>query len=205
MLTFGYQSKFSGPFKALLAIAFGIFLILTQANAMKLVVQIISICIFVYGVFSFILGMKNSSLQMLTIGSVINIAISLLMFTFAEPISAVIRYILGSLLFLLGLYQTVVLFSARREIKGGVLPFILPVVVMVAGCIFFSKELIGNDLMGLLAGIAFVLFGLSELLASVKMNQAISKTETDKENSADGKLMQIDQKSVRDVDYEKVD
>lgn len=203
MLTFGYQNKFSGPFKALLAIAFGVFLIMTQANAMKLVVQIISVCVFVYGIFSLIFGLRNRSSHILSTSAVINIAISLLLFTFAGPVSAVIRYILGSLLFLLGMYQTIVLFSARNEMKAGVLPFILPVVIMLAGGMFFSKELIGNDILGVLSGIAFVLFGISELLASFKINQILSEAEK-KNNQPEGNWMQIDNKSVRDVDYEKV-
>lgn len=205
MLTFGYQNKFSGPFKALIAIAFGVFLIATGVNAMKLVVQIISVCIFVYGIFSFILGLRNNTSQMLVPSSIINIAISLLMFTFAGPISTVIRYILGSILFLLGLYQTLVLFSARKEINAGVLPFIMPMVIMVAGCLFFSQELIGNDLMGHLAGIAFVLYGVSELFASVKMNQVITRMNSGKAEAADGKWLQVENKSAKDVDYEKVD
>ena len=203
MLTFGYQNKFSGPFKALLAIAFGVFLIMTQANAMKLVVQIISVCVFVYGIFSLVFGLKNRSSHILSTSAVINIAISLLLFTFAGPVSAVIRYILGSLLFLLGMYQTVVLFSARNEMKAGVVPFILPVVIMLAGGMFFSRELIGNDILGVLAGIAFVLLGISELLASFKIHQILSEAEK-KKNQPEGNWMQIDSKSVRDVDYEKV-
>ena len=189
MLTFGYQNKFSGPFKALIAIAFGVFLIATGVNAMKLVVQIISVCIFVYGIFSFILGLRNKTSQMLVPSSIINIAISLLMFTFAGPISTVIRYILGSILFLLGLYQTLVLFSARKEINAGVLPFIMPMVIMVAGCLFFSQELIGNDLMGHFAGVAFILYGASELFASVKMNQVITRMNSEKAEAADGKWL----------------
>lgn len=217
MLTFGYENRFSGPLKALAAIAFGVFLIVTKANAMTLIVQIMSVGAFAYGVFSLVVSLKDKSMAMLTGNAVINIIASVLLFAFAGPVSAVVRYILGSLLFMFGLYQVVVLYSARNVINGGFLPMVLPVLIMLGGCMFFSQELIGTDIMGMLAGIAFILFGVSEILATYKMNQVLSKLKAEAEAAAeqmaveentagpDGELQQIEDGSVKDVDFEKVD
>ena len=58
--------------------------------------------------------------------------------------------------------------------------------------------------MGIIAGVALIVYGLSELLSSWKMKKAIDEYEikfpTEKpEPKAD------DQPQVKDVDYEKVD
>ena len=208
MLTFGYENRFSGPLKALLSIAFGIFMIATKANAMTLIEQIIAVAVLAFGVFSFLVGLKHKTMQMLSMNAIVNIVVALLLFFFAGPISAVLRYILGAILFFFGLYQVMVLFSARNILKGGFMPFVLPVLVMLAGGMFFSQELIGNDIMGLIAGIAFILFGVSELVASFKMKEVFThlKEESEKK-SASSELTVSDEwtQSAKDVDYEKVE
>lgn len=210
MLTFGYENRFSGPLKAVLAIAFGVFLIATKANAMTLVVQIIAVSILVFGIFSFFVGLKHSkenSLQMLIVNAIVNIVMALLIFLFADAISAVVRYLLGTILFLFGLYQVVALFSARKLLSGGFLPFVFPIVVMLAGAMFFSKELIGQDIFGLIAGIAFIMYGVSEVIATVKMAQAISEVEktTARPEPENQETQLIESESVKDVEYKEVD
>lgn len=207
MLTFGYENKFSGPLKAILAVAFGVFLIATKANAMTLIVQIMAVGLLAFGIFSFLVGMKgtnDNSVRMLVVNAVVNIVAALLIFLFADAISAVIRYLLGAMLFLFGLYQVCVLFSARHSLSGGVLPFVFPVLVMLFGAMFFSKELIGQDMFGLIAGIAFILYGVSEIIATVKMNQVISEINRTREEETQDSQM-IETEPVKDVDYTKVD
>lgn len=195
MITFGYSNRFSGPLKAICAIAFGVLMILTKADAMALIVKILAVGIFVFGVFSLAtaLAAHRQQSQLLLSNSIVNIVIALLLFAFAGTLSLIIRYVLGVILLLFGFSQIAALFSARHYLKGGIAAFILPVIVMFAGGLFFSKELIGNDLIGIIAGVAFIIYGISEIFASIKMRRAISEM-----NEHYGM-------EVKDVEYTKVD
>ena len=144
---FRNETKLAGTIKALFAIALGVCLIVTKANAMTLVVQIVSVMIMAMGVVPLFLSMKYPVMQELASGSLFRILISVLLFSFADPVASVLRYILGGILCLVGLSQITNLLSMRNSFAGGVLPFVIPVLLLAGGAMFFSEELIGNDIM----------------------------------------------------------
>ena len=210
MMLFRQRSLFSGVLKALLSVALGVFLIVTKANAMTMIVQIIAGGIFLFGVLSFLIGLRFAFA--LPLNSIINILIAVLLFSFAGPVSAVLRYVLGGLLVIFGVRQVMALFSARAALRGGFLPYLVPVLVILAGMMFFSEELIGNDIMGLIAGIAFIMYGLSEIFAVFKINQLLSQKNSERTDRVDDQTQntaggwgKVDNMDVKDVDYEKVD
>jgi uncharacterized membrane protein HdeD (DUF308 family) len=159
---FRSESKLTGGIKALFAIALGVSLIVTKANAMTLVVQAVSVGIMALGIVPLILSMKYPAMQELASGSFFRILISVLLFTFAGPVAAVIRYIIGGILCLVGMSQIMNFFSMSKASAEGYMPFVIPVLLLAGGVMFFSEELIGNDIMGLIAGIAFILYGVNK-------------------------------------------
>lgn len=212
MLTFGYENRFTGPLKAALSIAFGVLLILARVDAMALLVKVIAVAILVFGIFSFAVGMKGrkeSSLPLLVSNAVLNIAIAALLFLFAAEISVMVRYLIGSVLVFFGFYQIAVLFSARDLLKGGFWPFLTPIVVVSVGALFFSPRLIVDKMLGIVAGISFIMFGLSEIVTTVKMNAVIKefearRAEQEKQKEEEQQAQMIEHEA-KDVDYEKVD
>lgn len=187
MITFGYSSRFSGPLRALVFIALGIMLVVTKANAMELVVKVIAAFILASGLVSFILGYKkrqDGSMPLLGFNALVNIVIAVLLFLFSGPASRLISYLIGMTLFGFGLFQIIVLFSARRNFPGGWTMFILPVMVALAGAfIFFYPKVMGESI-GLVAGIALMFYGLSELIASFRMSKVV-ESETPDEQEID--------------------
>lgn len=211
MLIFRQDNKASGTIKALLAIAFGVFLIVTKANAMTLVVQVIAIGMMALGVIPVLLSLRYPVLQMLASGAFFRVLIGALLFYFAGPVSSVLRYFLGGLLCFFGLSQIMAIVS-RYSLSRGFLPFILPVMTLSLGALFFSEELIGNDIMGLLAGIAFIMYGASKILSVFDINwrrkkaSSASEDKTTVEHRTPGAGWEnLDQGNVKDVDYKKVD
>ena len=162
------ESKVSGIIKALVAIAFGIFLIVTKANAMTMVVQIIAAALLVFGVLPLLLSLKYPVMQELSEGSFFRILIAVLLLVFADDVGGVLRYIIGGILCVFGISQVLSLIAMPDSAKGGLLPFALPVVLFLLGLMFFSEELIGKDIMGQLAGLAFILYGVSKGLSAWK-------------------------------------
>lgn len=204
---FGYENKTIGLIKALLAIALGVFLIVTKANAMQMVVQIIAGVILVANVVAFLLSLKYP--QMMSSGSVMSVLIALLLFAFSGPVSAVLRYVLGGFLFLAGGSQVLALLGAGNQQGSGALSFVMPVLMLLGGCLFFSEELIGNDIMGLMVGVACIMYGFSKLITVIRLNKG--RSQQDEAPRADQGKTRIDRwdkpgkDSVKDVDYEKVD
>jgi hypothetical protein len=80
--------------------------------------------------------------------------------------------------------------------------------MVLGGCMFFSEELIGNDIMGLMAGVAFIMFGLTKLMRALKSDKkrpASRPTYPQQEKPQPGKWAKFDDSTIKDVDYEKVD
>lgn len=166
MFVFARDTKLSGTIKALLAVAFGIYLIVTKANAMTLVVQVLGAGILALGVFPLLLSLKYPAMQQLASGAVFKIIVAVLLMSFAGPVAGVLRYVLGGILCIFGASQILALLSLRNVIGGGFLPFLLPVILLSLGMMFFSEELVGKDVFGQLAGIAFILYGVSKAMTA---------------------------------------
>lgn len=210
MIAFGFgsvrENKIIGLIKAGLAIALGTYLIITKANAMELVVQIIAGVIVLVNLFAFVIGLKYPAMQMSS-GSLFSLLLAVLLFSFAGPISAVLRYIIGGFLFLAGGSQVFALISSRGMMGMGYLSLIVPVLMILGGCLFFSEELIGNDIMGLMVGVAIIMYGVSKVITVLKMNKEnkVNKENPQPEKTQETKWQKFDDSSIKDVDYEKVD
>jgi uncharacterized membrane protein HdeD (DUF308 family) len=203
-------NNLSAIIKAVVAVALGVFLIVTKANAMELVVQIIAGGIIGVNVVAFLISLKFPAMQMSS-GSLMSVLIALLLFSFSGPISAVLRYILGGFLFLAGGSQIFALMNARSAYGMGVLSLVMPVLMLLGGCLFFSEELIGNDVMGLMVGVAIIMYGVSKLITIIRLNRVRSQKKTQEtvytqpEKKLDEGWHKMDNDSVKDVDFEKVD
>lgn len=212
MIVFGYgkENKVIGLLKAVLAIALGVYLIITKANAMELVVQIIAGVILGANVVAFLISLKFPAMQMSS-GSFMSILIALLLFSFSDPISAILRYIIGGFLFIAGGSQMFALMNDRSAYGMRTLSFVMPVLMLLGGCLLFSEELIGNDIMGLMVGVAIIMYGISKLVTIFRLNFLCSQKKTQKtvrpqpEEKRDDGWHKIDEGLVKDVDYEKVD
>lgn len=207
MITFGYKSRFSGPIRALLFIALGLLMILSKTNAMELIVKIIAAFIFASGLVSLVVGLRRraeGTMPIFGFNSILNIVLAILLFSFAGPASRLISYLIGFVLFGFGLFQSTILLSALRPIKTALVAMIVPVLVMFAGAfIFFCPDVIGESL-GLVAGIALLLYGISDLFASFRMRKYVSEDEAQKH--PDGEPM-IDDQTIDDqtIDDQTID
>ena len=204
------NNKVAKVLKAILFIVLGVFLIITKANAMTMVVQVIAAGLFAVGTISFLAGLRFASV--IPVNAIINILISILLFSFAGPVATVLRYIIGGLLCLFGIAQTLKMMSLRATFGAGFLPYIIPAFSLLLGALFFSEELIGNDIMGLIVAIMFIMYGVSSLLATFKVYKLfmkkpdnVSRGEEKTSAKLSGDWYGVDDHNVKDVDYEKVD
>ena len=98
--------------------------------------------------------------------------------------------------------QIIVLVSASRVVSNGFLIYILPVLCVIGGALLLIKPFSSLNALVLLAGIAVLVYGVSEFIATWKINRAMKAYETGRMRDD---TMKSDMSGVKDVDYEKVE
>lgn len=206
MITFGYNSRFSSPLRALVFVALGILMIVAKADAMELVVKIFAAFILAAGIVSIFVGFrqkKEGTMPLSFFNALTNVVIAALLFMFSGFVAKFVSYLLGFVLFGFGMFQLSVLLGMRKSVKVGIAVYILPVLVTLAGLvIFFYPDFFGKSL-GLIAGIALIVYGASDLISAFKMKSAKAEKVTPApETPAETPSEQI---QAKEVEYEKVD
>lgn len=206
MITFGYNSRFSSPMRALVFVALGILMIVAKADAMELVVKIFAAFILAAGIVSIFVGFrqkKEGTMPLSFFNALTNVVIAALLFIFSGFVAKFVSYLLGFVLFGFGMFQLSVLMSMRKNVQVSIAAYILPVLVTLAGVvIFFFPEFFGQSL-GLIAGIALIVYGASDLMSAFKMKSAKGDNVTPApETPAENPSEPIE---AKEVEYEKVD
>lgn len=209
MITFGYSSKFSAPLRALLFVALGVLMIVAKADAMEIVVKIIAAFMLAAGIVSVFVGFKqrkDGTMPLSFFNAATNIVIAVLLFAFSDFVAGFVSYLLGLILFGFGLFQIFVLLSMRQQVKLRFAAYMTPLFVTLIGAmIFFSPKFLGQSL-GIIAGAALIIYGLSDLISSFRVRSAMEAEEVAPENNPgeqeEESLVPTD---AKEVDFEKVD
>ncbi len=206
MITFGYKNKVNGPLRALAALAMGVMMVVMPGTALALVVKIFAAFMLASGLVSLFVGLRDrngGSLPLMVMNAAVDVIIAVLLFLYPEFVANFIIYLIGFALLIFGLFQLFALISAGRVVKLGLGVFVLPLLVtLLGGYLLFNAS---AKFIVVVAGIAVIIYAVSELLSSWKMKKAIDEyeihqaprqPETEQENPLD---------DAREVDYEKVD
>lgn len=209
MITFGYKNKFTGPLRALTAIAIGVVMVVSRTNALELAVQIIAAFLFASGIVSLIVGYrqrKNGTMGLMGFNGVVDIVLGLLLFLFPGFVAGLLIYLIAFVLICFGFFQLLGLGSASRVVKLGLWSYVLPFLVLAAGIFLMTKPAFLGEAIGVVAGAALIVYGVSELFSSWKMRKAIDEYEI-RQTGARSTSVQDDTTVtvVKDVDYEKVE
>ena len=209
MITFGYKNKFTGPLRALTAIAIGVVMVISRTNALELAVQIIAAFLFASGIVSLIVGYrqrKNGTMGLMGFNGVVDIVLGLLLFLFPGFVAGLLIYLIAFVLICFGFFQLLGLGSASRVVKLGLWSYVLPFLVLAAGIFLMTKPAFLGEAIGVVAGAALIVYGVSELFSSWKMRKGIDEYEI-RQTGAQSTSVQDDTTVtvVKDVDYEKVE
>lgn len=192
MITFGYKSRFNGPIRALTAIAIGVVMVMSKANALNIAVRIIAAFLVASGIVSVLIGYKNranGAMGLMGFNSVVDILLGCMLFIFPDVVSGLLTFIIGFALFVFGLFQIVALFSANKVRKVGAFSFVMPALVLVGGLFLIARPAFIGEAIGLLAGMILIVYGVSELVSSRKIKQAMDENsinEVDDQNDLNG-------------------
>ena len=208
MITFGYRNKFGGFLRAIAAIAIGLVMVISRTDAMVLAVRIIAAFLLASGIVSFLVGYKDAqsgNRPLMGVNGAVDILVALLIFMFPKFVAGLIVYLIGFALLGFGIFQLIALVSANRVMKVGVVAFVMPVLVLLAGAFLLARPAFLGTAVGTVAGIALIIYGASELLSSWKMKKAMEEYEIKFPQQTQMNKPQEPVSGVKDVDYEKVD
>ena len=109
MITFGYKNRFTGPLRALTALAIGIVMVVSKANALNIAVQIIAAFLLASGLVSLIVGMinrQNGTLPLMAVNTVVDILIGLVLFMFPGFFANILVFFIALALLGFALFQS---------------------------------------------------------------------------------------------------
>ena len=195
MITFGYNSRFKGPLRALTALAIGVVMVVSKTNALSLAVQIIAAFLIASGIVTLAVGYKhrvNGTFPLMVANTVVDILLALVLFVFPGFFANLLVYLIAFALICFGIFQLIALISANKVMPVGPLAFVLPSLVLAGGAILILNPGFIGSAIGIVAGGALILYGLSELLSSWKMKKAMD--EYDVHNYQD--VNKIDEQTI---------
>lgn len=182
MITFGYNSRFKGPIRALAALAIGIVMVASKTNALNLAVQIIGAFLIASGIVTLVTGLKNKAngmFPLMATNTIVDILLALALFVFPGFFANLLVYLIAFALICFGIFQLVSLGSASRVFGVGVFAFVLPVVVLLSGLFLLANPSFLGTAVGVVAGVALIIYGISELISSWKMRKAMDADNND--------------------------
>lgn len=208
-MTFGYKNKFNGPIRALTAIAIGVVMVMSKANALELVVKIIAVFLLASGLVSLFVGYKhraNGTMGLMGFNAAVDLILGVVLFLFPGFVAGLLIYFIAFLLIGFGLFQLIGLVSANRVVKVGGAAFLFPVIVLGLGAFLMASPSFIGEAIGVVAGAALIVYGASELFSSWKMKKAIDEYEIRQTRTETAETPASDPMAdVKDVEFEKVD
>ncbi len=208
MITFGYKNKVSGWLRSLIAIVIG-FLILfctnKDADIFTLIVKIFAAFLIVAGVVSFTYGYinrKRGVLGILATNAVIDVIIGILLFCFAKDVTRILVVVVGIVILLCSVWEIIVLCSIVKVSKISFGAFILPIICALVGIYIIIYRNRIPQAINIVAGVALLVYGISEFIATWRMNKAMKARNAETAAVADTKS---DMADAKEADYEKVE
>ncbi|MDD6254117.1 MAG: HdeD family acid-resistance protein [Candidatus Cryptobacteroides sp.] len=208
MITFGYNSKFSGILRSLCAIAIGMVMIVSN-NATVTVVRIIAAFLFAAGVVSFAYGYinrKDGAMSLMTVNAVVDIVIGLLLYLFPSGVAGIIVTLIGIALLIFAVLQLVVLSGTLSLVGLGGFPVFLCIIAIVGGITLLFNPF-SERVMSILAGAFLMVYGISDIISMFRVVKAkeayeIKFSQQDASGSEDAEV-QTGLTDVKDVEYHK--
>lgn len=212
MITFGFRHKYSGVIRAAIAVLIGCIMIIRPGSSLIFLVKVIAAILVASGIVSLVYGLVNrraGGLGLMIFNTIVNILIGVLIFSFPEEVAGFVTILIGIALIVFGLFQIVAMASAASFVVLGFWTFILPVMCTLGGTLVLLNPFGTASTLTLIAGIAVLVYGISELFSSWKMARAMHEYEIKFPSSEPGATRKgkdgIDYSSAKDAEFEKAD
>jgi uncharacterized membrane protein HdeD (DUF308 family) len=161
----------------LVAILFGLLLLLFTAEILKTAIFYFGILILITGVIllitTFYYFKKNKSASMVTIQSIASIAIGLILMVFPKESLNLFFILIGIWAAIIGILQLIILFFMRDRLTNGPVLLINGLLTILLGIIIFMHPFQVADTIAKLVGIFSIVFGITMIYLSFLVRKAI--------------------------------
>lgn len=189
MITFGYNNKSNSVIRIIcsLALAF-LFIIISSMGKSPLTMLAYVVAAFFVAAglvaiaYAFLKKRKDRDFSLSVLGGAVEIILGLVIFFCAKAIGYLLYYLVAAFVVLFALYHIIVFVSMRKVVKVNIVFYVVPALAIIAAiflCGFRNKGVLA----GYVAGVALALYGISELVAYIKVKRAIRKDIEESEPS----------------------
>jgi uncharacterized membrane protein HdeD (DUF308 family) len=165
----------------LIAILFGLLLLLFTSEFLKTAIFYFGILILITGLIllitTFYYFKKNKSASMVTIQSIASIAIGLILIVFPGESLNLFFILIGIWAAIIGILQLVILFLMRGRLTNGPVLLINGLLTILLGIIIFLHPFQVADTIGKLVGIFSIVFGITMIYLSFLVRKAIKTSD----------------------------
>jgi uncharacterized membrane protein HdeD (DUF308 family) len=209
-MMFGNRSTAGGMTKAVAALILGL-VMLFVGNRLAVISYIVAAAVLGAGAMSLIIGFKkeeSSQRPLILINFGFTVAVSVLMFAYADELGSLIVGIIGLLMLLMGLFKAFVAWGLSK-LGLSRLALVMPLMMVVCGALLLFRPAMIADFVGVVVGVAFIMYGATELVSYMKTRKAMQdwerNTRPQQPRHSGSQRFEDFQEGVKDVDYEKVD
>lgn len=209
-MMFGNRSTAGGMTKAVAALILGL-VMLFVGNRLAVISYIVAAAVLGAGAMSLIIGFKreeSSQRPLILINFGFTVAVSVLMFAYADELGSLIVGIIGLLMLLMGLFKAFVAWGLSK-LGLSRLALAMPLMMVVCGALLLFRPAMIADFVGVVVGVAFIMYGATELVSYMKTRKAMQdwerNTSPQQPRHSGSQRFEDFQEGVKDVDYEKVD
>lgn len=209
-MMFGNRSTAGGMTKAVAALILGL-VMLFVGNRLAVISYIVAAAVLGAGAMSLIIGFKreeSSQRPLILINFGFTVAVSVLMFAYADELGSLIVGIIGLLMLLMGLFKAFVAWGLSK-LGLSRLALMMPLMMVVCGALLLFRPAMIADFIGAVVGVAFIMYGATELVSYMKTRKAMQdwerNTNPQQPRHSGSQRFEDFQEGVKDVDYEKVD
>lgn len=179
MLIFGYRHSSSGYVRAAISIILGLLIMIWP----QWISYIVGGVILLVGIVSIVTAFYMRGMRVIVsslVSASITTVVGLLILLHADKFPEVIILLLGLLLFIFGLYQLGSYFAIRRIVNVPMYDFILSGISACAGLALLIWSGETSKLFFIFLGGAILLYGISTLLATVRVRMAMDEDEKER-------------------------
>lgn len=179
MLIFGYRHSSSGYIRAAISIILGLLIMIWP----QWISYIVGGVILLVGIVSIVTAFYMRGMRVIVsslVSASITTVVGLLILLHADKFPEVIILLLGLLLFIFGLYQLGSYFAIRRIVNVPMYDFILSGISACAGLALLIWSGETSKLFFIFLGGAILLYGISTLLATVRVRMAMDEDEKER-------------------------
>lgn len=208
MITFGFRNKLSGYLRAAVAVALGVVMVAFPGSSLVIIVKVVAAFLIASGLVSLAFGFanrQNGGLGLMVTNAVVDIALGAVIFMFPAEVAGVVMFLIGLVLMVFGIFQLSAMLSASRVLPMGPAAFILPALCVIGGAMVVFRPFGLGEFLTLVAGVALLVYGVSEFFATWRMRKAMHEYEIrfgSQDSASPRSGNHVDE--VKDVDYEKV-